>query len=321
MARPLGEIARRGVDNVLANWPLLLIRIAEGVAMMATILGIVVLAIVPVAAAAVGSLTEVLDTLGRTGDLEELLLGVAPLLVVYILLVVSFVLLLAMLVHSFVQGGIVGCYVEAERRSPGAGAQRDAFRVFTPELWWREGKRNVWRFFWIYNVIWGAYSLLLLLPLLPLVVLVALFPENPVSIVIAIVGFVAVVLFAIGVAFVVLIWSQVVLIDAARRDLGPVEAINASGEALRGRLLNIILIGGIFFALSTTAGGLVAGATFSFDAAGAIPGFALALIPLQILLSLINSAISTLFGSWLLAALAAALAAPAEVRHDVVAST
>lgn len=323
MARTLGDIVRRGADNVLANWPLLLIRIAEGVALLAMMLGIVALAVVPVAAAAFGgSLTHVIESVGRSGDVEELLRGFAPLLILYILLVVSIALLLAVLVHSFVQGGMVGCYLAAERRAPAAGAGRGAFAVFTPELWWSEGKRNLWRFFWIYNAIWFGYSLAILLPLLPLAILLFALPENPVAIILFAVGLIAILLFAIGLAFVVFVWSQVVLIDAARRDLGALEAIAASGEAVRGRLLNIILVAGIFFAISMTAGGIVGGFSFALDAAGMFPGMGVALIPVQIVLSLLNSIVSTLFGSWLVAALVAALAVPpAEARHDVVAAT
>jgi hypothetical protein len=317
MARTLGEIVQRGVASVLANWPLLLIRIAEGVALIALMIGIVAAAVVPLIAAGIGgSFSDAMQAV----DIETLLGRISPLLVIYALIVISIALALAMFAHAFVQGGIVGCYLEAERLAPaGPRAPRDAFRVFTPELWWSEGKRNVWRFFWIYNVIWGAYSLAMLLPLLPLVVLVALFPENPASIVLAVVGLVAVLILMIGVAFVVVIWSQVVLIDAARRNLGVFESLAAAREAIRGRTGTIVLVGGIFFALSMAVGSFVAGFSFFVEAAREVPGAGVALIPVRIALSLINSAVSALFGCWLLAALVAALApGPAEVRHDVV---
>jgi hypothetical protein len=316
MARTLGEVVRRGADNVLANWPLLLIRIAESVAMIVITLAILAGAVVPIAAAVMGgSLTDIV-----TGavDPEQVLRSVSPLLAVYLLLVVSLVVFVAVLVHSFVQGGIVGSYLEAERSAPAAAATRADFRVFTPELWWSEAKRNVWRFFWIYNVVWGVWSLAILLPLLPLIVLVVLFSESPAAIVVAIGGLIAILLFAIGLAIVVFLWSQVVLIDAARLGTGVFESISGSWDSMRGRLGTIILVGGIAFALSMVVGSIVAGFSFVFEAAGMVPGLGLALVPIQILLSLINSAVSTLFGSWMLAALAAALARPrTEVRHAV----
>ncbi len=319
MARTLGDIVRRGVDSVLANWPLLLIRIGESVLLMAMMIGIVVAAVIPLVLAGIGgSFAQLLES---AADLEGLLGTLSIGVVLYALLALSIAIGIGMLVHSFVQGGIIGCYVEAERRAPASGAPRDAFRIFTPELWWSESKRNVWRVFWIYNAVWLGYSLLLLAPLLPLAIVIVLLRESPAALVLSIVGLVAIVLFAIGLALVVVIWSQVVLIDAVRRGLGALEAVSRWREAVRGRVLNLVLLGGIFFALSMTAGGLAAGVTFTFENAGSIPGFAMAFLPLQIALSLANSIVSTLFGSWLLAALAAALAAPpAEVRHDVVAA-
>lgn len=319
MVRPLGEIVRRGVDNVFANWPLLLIRIAESVALIAMMVAIVLLAVVPLVAAGLGG--SFAESLGRTADPRALLGSISIGLVLYAILVISFALGLAILVHSFVEGGIVGCYVAAERTAPEANAPRASFAVFTPELWWSEAKRNLWRFFWIYNAIWAGYSLLILIPLLPLAIFVILFPQSPVAIAVSLVGMLAILLFAIFLAFVVVLWNQVVLVDAARRDLGPLEAIAASREAMRGRILPIVLVGGIFFVLSGTAGGAVAGVSFTFDAAGAFPGLAAAFIPLQIVLSIVNSVVSALFGSWLVAALAAVLAGGrSEVRHDVAVS-
>ncbi|HSN68092.1 MAG TPA: hypothetical protein VLV48_02540 [Thermoanaerobaculia bacterium] len=307
MPGALGDVIRRGADNVLANWPLLLIRIAESVAMIVITLGILIGAVVPIVAASVGgSLTDLFD---GTMDPERVLRSISPFLILYVILVFSVVMLVAVVVHSFVQGGIVGCYLAGERAAP-PGAARVDFRVFTPELWWSEGKRNVWRFFWIYNVIWGAWSLVLLLPLLPLILLLVAMPENPAAIVLAIVGFIAILVFAVALAFVAFVWSQVVLLDAAKRSLAPVEAISRSSEAMRGRVGNIILIGGIFFALSMLVGSGVAGFSFFFEAAGMLPGLGVALIPFQVILSLVNSAVSTLFGSWMIAALAAALHQP-----------
>ena len=315
MPRPLGDVIRRGADNVLANWPLLLIRVAESVAMTVIMIGIALGAVIPIVVASFGgSLTDLID---GSIDPERLLRSISPFLVLYLILVVSVVLLVGVLVHSFVQGGIIGSYLAGERAARENAARAD-FGVFTPELWWSEAKRNVWRFFWIYNVIWGGWSLGLLALLLPVLVLLLLMPENPVALIIAVAAFVAVLLFAIASAFVVFVWSQVVLIDAAKRTLAPLEAISRSREAIRGRLANIVLVGGIFFAVSMMVGTGIAGFSFFFEAAGMLPGVGVALIPFQVLISLINSAVSTLFGSWMIAALAAVLHDPTpEARHAV----
>ena len=52
MRRSATDVLRRGFDSTLANWPMILIRIAEGIVFVGIILVSIVAAIVPIAVSA-----------------------------------------------------------------------------------------------------------------------------------------------------------------------------------------------------------------------------------------------------------------------------
>lgn len=312
--RTLGDICRRGMENVLANWPLILIRIAEGIAILVMMVVLVVVAALPVGLAGAGFSAADLE---QYGDVEELLTGIGPLVILYALVVFTVVFTLAVIIHSFVMAGVVGCYLEGDRRAPEGNFGRMDFKVFTPELWAREARRHAWRFFWIYNVIWGVYSVILLVPLLFLAVLAFLMREAPAGIAIAVIGMILVMLVAILLAIVAFIYSQVALIESARTGAGVFESLRRARGVTRQRMANVLLTSVIYFSVSMLIGGILAGFGFALGMMGSIPGLDMAFLPFRVLFSLFNSAVSTIFGCWLLAALIAATAPVREVRPHV----
>ncbi|HVR43477.1 MAG TPA: hypothetical protein VMS56_08530 [Thermoanaerobaculia bacterium] len=311
--RSLGEVCRRGLENVLANWPLVLIRIVEGLATLLAVVMILVAAIAPITIAGLSgaSMTEILES---PQALEELMGRFSPLLILYLFVVITVAMVIAVLIHAWVQGGVVGCYVIGDRRAPETGWGREHFRAFTPELWWGEARRLGWRFFWIYNVIWGAFSLLLLAPLLVILVVMLLLRESPAAIVVGCAGIAGVTLVAILLGIATFIWSQLVLIECAAADLGVLQSIRRSREVLARKLLPVVMVGAIFFAISMAVGFVIAGIAFGIGAVGSVPGLDLAFLPIRILISLFNSLVSTILSCWLLAALVAVALSP-DVRH------
>ncbi|MGH9456253.1 MAG: hypothetical protein ACRD2J_01270 [Thermoanaerobaculia bacterium] len=320
--RGVGDASRRGIDNALANWPLVLIRIAENVLIILVVLATLFGALLPVFAgglglATLGELSENPDAMAEA--IAEGILGMSPVLIVYVVALVSLAMLVGVLVHAFVQAGVIGCYVGAERAAPAAAASRRDFRWFTPERWWGEAKRFGWRFFWIYNIVWGAYSLVLLIPILPLFLMLVVFRESPGAIVLTCLGAVLITLFAIVLALVVFVWSQVALIECVATDAGLAEAMRRGRAAFRGRTGTIVLIAIIFFAVSSAVGSVIAGFSIGIDMASAVPGFDIAFLPVRIVLSLLNTAVAALVGAWLLAALVAAVVPRPETPHAAAA--
>lgn len=308
--RTTGEACRRGMESAVANWPLVLIRIAEGIATLFLAIGLIVAAVMPVVfAGATGSLTEIF---ANPETMERVLTGLSPLVALYAIFVLALIFGVAIAVHAFVQGGVIGVYLMADRRAPEGSRSRAHFRAFEPELWWSEALRNGWRFFWIYNVIWGAFGLVLLIPLLAILLLLMVFPENPGALVVTCLVTGLVMVLGIVLTIVVFIWSQVVLIEAARSGSGVFESIRRSRELARGRVGTIVLVSAIFFVLSFTVGSVVAGFSFGIGMMGSVPGLEMAFIPFRILISLLNSIVSAAFGAWLLAALVASVGGPRE---------
>lgn len=308
--RPIGEIFRRGMESAIANWPLILIRVAEAMAMIVLAVAVIVLAVVPVVLA--GGLVA------ASQDPEAIVesLAAAPLLVLYLAVVVTLLMGVLVLLHSFVMGGVMHVYVEAERRAPDAGFTRASYAAFTPDLWWQGAKRFAWRFFWIYNLTWGLYSLLLLVPLVPIALLAVLSGETGAAVAVTCLGIALVTLFAVVLALPVWIWSQLALLASVRDDLGAIRSLKAAWPLLRQHPGAYALVFVVFLAISMTVGGVAAGFSIGLDFAGQSEAFGLALLPIQVMLSLVQSVLSALLGAWMLASLAA-VAVPGRTRHVV----
>jgi hypothetical protein len=308
--RPIGEIFRRGMESAIANWPLILIRVAESIAMIVIVVAAVMAAFVPIFVGAAAGLPSLDDP----ESFAQWVLGVSPLLVLYAVVVVTLVFALAILIHAFVQGGVFGVFAAAEKRAP-EGGQREWFRVFTPELWWINAKRFVWTFFWIYNIVWGLAALVMLLPLIPALIGAMLLRDSEMILIPTCLGLATTVGVGLLAGLVAIVWSHVAFAEAVRTGAGARESLRLAGVSLRQRAGAILLIVVSYFALSMVVGGFVAGFAFGLDAANIIPGLGMALIPFRIALSLLNSLVGAAFGCWMIAAIVAAIFPPREVSN------
>ena len=145
------DVIRRGFDNTLANWPLLLIRIGEGIVMMILVVGAVLAIIIPV----IVSLGLNATAFENPADVAEMLLGTLIdrwMVIVYVIAVVTLVLAVLVALHSFVEAGSARVYIDGERiAGPAALGPRERFKVFSADRWLEGGKRDWWSVFWIYN--------------------------------------------------------------------------------------------------------------------------------------------------------------------------
>src|SRR5688572_21195243 len=114
---------QRGFDNAVANWPLLLIRIAENVALMVLIVLGILVVVVPI-----GLTGAFFDDLVAENpeELFQTLMSKALLPALFAILVFSVILILALAIHSFIQAGVIGVYAEGERQAAhGASLHRN----------------------------------------------------------------------------------------------------------------------------------------------------------------------------------------------------
>jgi hypothetical protein len=290
---------QRGFDNVLANWPLLLIRVAENVVMMLLVVFTILAGVLPLVF--FGAFIQMLEQI-ETPDQAAQAVIENPLILLYLMLVISVAILAAVLVHSFVQGGVVGCYLRAEKNAGEANpAERERFRVFTPELWFRDSRRSWWGIFWVYNIIWGVFGLILLVPLVALAVAMFLSRESPHIVAIACSGTALLFLLLLLAGIVTHFWSTAaVIVNVHGRGIGA-SLREGWGISLR-RFWVFLLLALIAVMLSLVAVGSIGAASFGVGLLSTIPGVAILTLPIQVAISLLQTAVSIAVGAWFLAA-------------------
>src|SRR5260370_16007634 len=164
-SRNTTDVLRRALDNTLANWPLIALRIAQNFRLVMLLIGWIVAAVVPLGIAAVFSNFDLKNT-------EEPVQAIAALivehwaLIVYVLLIVTVVLIVLIGIHAFVEAGSTRVFVDAERNGSGGARTRESFRAFNMERWLQGGRASWWSVFWIYNIVSCVGGLGLLIPLL-----------------------------------------------------------------------------------------------------------------------------------------------------------
>lgn len=309
MKRGTFDVLRRGVDNIIANWPLILIRLGE-------MLLFGLMAVVAVFAALAPLLVSVgieVSRIDTPDDIESAMFALMErwILLVWIFVAVCVLLLLFVAIHSFVEAGSARVYVDAERMAgPANLGPRARFRTFSMERWLSGAKNGWWPVFWIYNLAWSAAGLLLLIPLLPTIAAMLLLRERPpAAVATGCVGLVLTGFLLIFVGAVTGMWVNRSIAEWAARGGGARESLAAGWGAFRGDLGRHLLI---FLAVFVAAmAGSSFFASFSFlaafgDAFGGNHGlFNVATLPLRVLGSLLNSAFSAIVSAWYLASYSA----------------
>lgn len=309
MKRGTFDVLRRGADNTIANWPLLLIRFGEMLLFGILSIVTVIIALVPILV----SVGVELSKLTTAEDLENAGLVLMGRWVLLVWLVVVFLLLtlLFLAVHAFVEAGSVRVYVDGERAAgPVVAGPRARYRVFSMDRWMAGGKEGWWTIFWIYNLAWSAAALILLIPLLPTIAGMLLFREQPpAAVVTGCIGLLVTGLLLIVVGAVTGMWVNRAINEWAVRRAGARESLSFAWTALRADLGRHVLI---FIAVLVVAmAGSSFFASFSLFAAfgetfGHHHGIVnLATLPLRIVGSLLNAAFSGIVSAWYVAAYSA----------------
>ncbi|HSP35234.1 MAG TPA: hypothetical protein VLU46_13030, partial [Thermoanaerobaculia bacterium] len=235
MKRTATEILRRGFNNALANWPLILIRIAEGIVFIGIIIASVIAAIVPLAL----SFGLSRSSMSNPADAAEAVLGALAahwMVLLYLLVVITLVFVILTAIHSFVNAGSALVYVDAERRTLAMpAATRNDFRAFTGERWFAGAKDGWWTVFWIYNIGWGVGGLIRMLPLF--VVLFAMFALRgagaPAIFAAGCIGAAISAMWILAVAIVTNICCEKGIVDCMARPLGASAALSDAWREMR----------------------------------------------------------------------------------------
>jgi hypothetical protein len=292
------DVLRRGLDNVLANWPVLLLRLAQTVLMAVIFLGFFLAAVAPIVVSLGININE-WQTFDPTtfGDWLAAHWGV----ILWLLFLLSIVITLAMAIYAFFQAAAATIYVDGERTARAAGDPgRLAYRVFTFERWFAGGVRHWWRVFLVYNIAWFLGAMAILLPMLAVALL--MMAAGPAGLVIGCITVPFLAILIIGGALLINAWTLKAVLATVRGDAGARAALRRSRMAISEDLGRTFAVMAILTAVLIGTSAFVSVFT-SFPLHS--PSALFALMPFQIIASLLQSVASAAVDSWFLATFAA----------------
>ena len=147
MKRPLPDVLRRGLDSTIANWPVILLRVAESILLIGIVIASIIAAVVPAIVAAGLSKDEIINSSNPPEAIVEWMIG-HLMLFVWMFALAFLVLGVMLAVHAFFEGGATQIYVDAERNAKRFPTpNRDAFSAFSVDRWLAGGKSSWWRVF------------------------------------------------------------------------------------------------------------------------------------------------------------------------------
>ena len=317
MKRSVFDILRRGLDNAVANWGLMVVRVVE----MCVFAAIAVAAVLAILLPLLVSIGISVTNLSTPEDFEELVLSLASkwIWLLWIFLGISLVLAVFVAVHAFVEAGCARVAVDADRAAgPSAEGPRSRYKVFSLQRWASGAKDGWWTVFWIYNFAWGVAGLILLVPLLPTLVIM-LFAQDtpPLQIAAGCFGIALTAMLFIVVAVVTNMWTSRATADWAVTRVGASAALSGAWAALKADLGRHLLIAIAIVVVAMAGSSFFA--SFSYFAAfgemfhrgGAM--IHVFTIPLRLIGTLANWVFSAFVSSWYLGAYAA-LAMEARAR-------
>ena len=305
MKRSVTEVIRRGFENVLANWPLILIRIGSSIFFIILVVIAVIAAVVPLAMSIGINKVDISDATNPAEVALTLFLEHWPILL-YILGIITVLLTVIIALYAFVEAGSARVYADAEFAVAAYPAPaREQMRAFTTERWLKGGRTHWWQVFWIYNIAWGVAMLILLLPVIAIAAFLFLLRENPGGLAATgCIGVFFLLLFFIAVAIVTNVWCLKAIVVSVARHRGAVTALGIAWREFKTDAGRHIGVAVILFVI------MVAG-TMVFSSMSAISNlddsatFQLMTLPLQLMSSLLSSIFSAFMTGWFLACFAA----------------
>ena len=294
MRRSVSEVIRRGFDNTVANWPLLLIRLGESLVAMMIVFATILAAVVPVVVSIVQSSRLDVEHPDRMLELLTALITEHGMLIAYLVVLGTVLLTFILAVRAFVEGGTARILFDGEA----AADTRGGFAAFDMQRWFDGGKSAWWPIFLIYNIVGCIAVLGALLPLVVVGALVAIGGTGS-----AIVGCIVVPILIIAMivlAIIVALWNQKAIVICVARGLGAVASVRAGWREVMddfSRHFGVAaLIALITFAVAAGLSVMNIASGFGHRA-----GLALAFAPMQLISSFAQSALSAAAGTWFVA--------------------
>jgi len=298
------DVLRRGFDSTLANWQLIGIRIAESFLLVMIIVMSIIAAVVPVALSAGLSNFD----FKHADDPGQFVMGLILehwVLIVYILLIASFILAVLIAIHAFVDAGNARVFIDAEQRVRGTAAPpRDVLRAFDINRWLKGGRGSWWTVFWIYNLVWGIGGLIIVIPLLATIAGMLMVSEMGGRVAVACGGLFLTFVVALPLAIIMAIVVQKATIVAVARSAGASDSLRLGWREIRDDFGRHFAVAFIVFVIAF--GGAMVISLFTAPMSiirniGHTPFTNIAFAPAQILSSIAQTIFSAAVGLWFLA--------------------
>jgi hypothetical protein len=296
------DTLRRSFENTIANWPLLLMKLAEGIAAIGLIILVIAVSVVPLIWAGVS-----LSAAPPGDTFEDFLrwLGASWPLFIVVFLAATVLVLVLVGIHSFVQAATSGVLVDGQRKAgPELLGDRKRYAAFDAESWFAHGRRHWWTVFLIYNVVWGVAGIVMLLPLIPTAVVAWWLRDSDGIWVAGCLGLAVTLGVVIVASIIATIWSNLAIVAAVARNLDTLTSIREGGRIFRVAIADVVIVVVGLWAISAAAGMLFVAMHMSISAISMIPFAGFITLPFQIGASFVQNAISLFVGIWMMAAFA-----------------
>jgi hypothetical protein len=308
LKRPLTDVLRRGFDNVVANWPLVLIRVAETALLIGITIGALIAVVIPlVVSAHVGGWQNIQANPDAMWETVMTVVAEHWLLLVYLLLIASGVLAVILAIHSAVEAGSARVYLDAERAgSISRTTTRERFEVFAMDRFLAGMREGWWRVFWIYNAAWLVAGLVVLVPLAAGAALIAVIGMNAAALVLGCLILVAMCLLFVVVAIVTNLWVEKAIVIAVDRGLGANEALREARHQIGADFARHAALAIVILGISLVGGAMLSSFSSGFPVHGSSADWQLLFLsPLVLASSILNTVFSAAVASWYLASVAA----------------
>jgi len=295
LKRNIGEVLRRGFDSTVANWPVIMLRIAESLVFAAIVIASILAALIPALVAAGLSMGDITNSENPPGAIAEWLVG--HLILFVWIFVLGFVMLGVMIaIHSFVEGASAQIYVDAERK------RSTDFHAFSIDRWLAGGMASWWRIFWIYNLAWSVGLIFVLIPLVITIVAILLISDTTGRVVIGCSGVALAVLILIPVGIVTSMWCTKAITFCVGRAASARESLALGWRAIRTDLGRHLAVAVIMIVISMALNSVVSvfGVPMSISQ-HKMPSLALIFAPMRLVIGVVQGVVSAAIGSWLLA--------------------
>jgi hypothetical protein len=303
MKRTVADVLRRGFQNAVANWQLLLIHFAENVLLVMIIVGAGFATVLPVIISIVSHPPSELES---AEDLRDFVLTHVGTFL-YAFAVVTVIGLIVIAIHSFVVAGVARVLVDGNRRADSA-LTRDRFRAFTFEAWLEGGRKDWLAVFWIYNFVYGLVGLIAIIPfcLVAVIEIFSLVAEMKVAaIATGCIGVPIVLFLAIFSSVLASVWSRKAIIVCVEEARGATDAMRSGWQQARADMTRHFGVAFILFVISIGGGGLISMLSFMFSLPAMAHGGGILFLPVRILLSAVSAVFNSAMGVCSIAAFAA----------------